>query len=190
MNKKLQRSKRCHWYYEHRLQMLSCSDCGILGYEVTSFAECLPALLGRWRQYFPPKYTHHCDTLHCPLPCYKNLKSHSKYWASVSFLSCVRTLLSLLFARIFCFSATGFYVDYCCVVGVSVTACIFIYLFITYLFIFYLFIYFYLFILFIYLLFIYFILCFVCGLHILGQKPDYINNIFILINKLLQYVVN
>jgi hypothetical protein len=91
----------CHWYYEYRLQMLSCSDCGILGYEMTSFAACLPALLGRWRQYFPPKYTHHCDTLHCPLPCHKNLKSHSMCWPSLSFLSCVRTLLSLLFARIF-----------------------------------------------------------------------------------------
>ena len=89
-NRKLQRSKHCHRSFEFRLKMLNGADCGTVGCGMTSSVGCLPALLGRWRQYLPQKHTQPCDAAHCPVTCCENLKSHSQ-------LSCVRTLLSLLF---------------------------------------------------------------------------------------------
>jgi hypothetical protein len=98
---------------------------------------------------------------HTTLSCsrYENNKSHSKMltckWFSLSSPSSVWTLLSLLFARIFCFAAKGFYVDYCCVVCVYVTAYLFVCLRI---------------------LFFYLFMAF----RLLGQKSNYTNNIYIL----------
>jgi len=66
------------------------------------------SVLGSWRYYFPPKYTHPCDTLHCPVTCYKILTYHSKCWSSLFSPYYVRTLLSLLFTRIFAFQRHDF----------------------------------------------------------------------------------